>query len=233
MTNTRLALLLAACATTTLGCADSAPTDQDTAPVTGSNAGGSGGGASGSGGSGSGGSAGNMGTGSSGAGTGSGTNGTAGEDDAAVTPPPDKNCQDDESTLGNDCPGLVTCTADVDSCSLSSQNCCVTAYATDGASCNEGTVCDGLTAAACDGPEDCPGTQQCCISVSLGIGGAEIKHRCVAEATECKGGLIVDRIMCHSENDCCTQEKFDQDECAEVETCQPIPNLPWWGQCKA
>lgn len=230
MRMTRLALLLAACATTALGCADNAATDTGTNAATGTNAGGTGGGAAaggnGTNGAGANGSSGN---GSSDSNTSSSSNNTgsdntgsnnAGTDDAAVMPPPG-DCVDDESTLGNDCPGVVTCTADVDACSLATQNCCVKEYNENAVSCNEGTDCDGIVSSACDGPEDCPGDQLCCISVTAFVLPARVQQRCVADLSECTGGDILDRLLCHSD-----------DQCGSGESCEPIPNLPWWGQCK-
>jgi hypothetical protein len=130
-------------------------------------------------------------------------------------------CADEPTTLGNDCPGVVTCGDAVDSCSLTTQNCCVKEYDRDAASCSDGSTCDGLAKATCDGPEDCTDGQQCCISVSVKLNSAEIKHRCVADVKSCSGGLIANSILCHTDADC-----------AAGQGCDPIHSLPWWGICK-
>ncbi len=143
------------------------------------------------------------------------------EDDAGPIVVPPSDCKDDPATLGNDCPGVVTCTDAVDACSLATQNCCVKAYDAKKVSCNEGTACDGLASAACDGPEDCGGGQVCCISVTLKGAGADIDHRCVSDATQCSGGLITNSVMCHTD-----------DDCESPKACQKIGNLPFWGSCK-
>jgi len=143
-----------------------------------------------------------------------------GDDGGAMIPTP-SDCTNDPATPGNECVGAVTCTLGVESCSLTTQNCCVKDYDPDAASCNEGTACDGLASAACDGPEDCGGGQTCCISITpTGLSSADIKHRCVADTTQCTGGIF-NSILCHT-----------ADDCEAGKDCLPIMNLPFWGSCK-
>ncbi len=224
------------------GCADNGPTDTTMGSAMANSAGsmpGSGGantqggqdlsdanGSSGGGSSATGSSTGGSSTGGSstgGSSTGGSSTGGATQADAGTTNPTPTGCQDnDKGTRGNTCPGVVTC-GTVEACSLTTQNCCVSDYKADAASCNEGTTCKGLVSAACDGPEDCGGGQVCCISVSLTTSApfAAIQHRCVADAKKCTGGSLVNRLLCHTDA-----------QCAAGEGCEAIGNLPWWGICK-
>ena len=226
MMTTRFHVLLATCLWAAAGCAENEPTDAATSSVM---PGPTGGGTSGSS-SGGGASQGmqepanTSGTSSGGPSPVAGNTGIDAEEDAAVPAPVPAGCTDsNKSTRGNTCPGVVTCGNAVEACSLTTQNCCVTDYKPDAASCNEGSTCKGLASAACDGPEDCSGGQVCCISVSLTTSApfAAIQHRCVADASKCTGGGLVNRLLCHTDA-----------ECAAGEGCEPIGNLPWWGICK-
>jgi hypothetical protein len=203
------------------GTADSVDTNADgkgDQPLPGASAGGGGNGGSGGNGT--------AANGGSTPGNGSGTNASAGgngdNEDAGMSGGGPSDCEDDPDTYGNDCPGVVSCSNSIAECSLETQNCCVSAYAEDATSCNEGSQCDGLASAACDGPEDCSGGQLCCISVSVGLGGADIDSRCVPDAGACKGGLITNSLLCHTDDTCP----------ADKPSCEPIGNLPWWGICK-
>lgn len=92
-------------------------------------------------------------------------------DSGMTTDPPVSDCEDDLSTRGNDCNGVVTCGVGNDAltdpvhCPLSTHSCCVTGPSDD-PTCVSGSECaaDLGTRTLCDGPEECGG-RSCCLTI--------------------------------------------------------------------
>jgi len=131
-------------------------------------------------------------------GTGGGDTSTPGTDSA--TPGADVGLQQDQGTDARVRDPRITSDPDPDEVACGKvtcypskgEVCCVSMF---GMSCKPASGCIGLAApAACDGPEDCPGGQHCCVGFPSGA---------TCSAAACAGQS---QELCNYNEDCATQQ---------------------------
>lgn len=125
-----------------------------------------------------------------------------------VTPPID--CDNDPSTPGVDCAGVIACggtIAEPSHCPMETHTCCASGPTEVGIACVEGGCDEGHIPATCDGPADCMGGEVCCIDPSNGFA--------ISCVDEC-GGFTVCNV---------------DEDCPAGQACEMLGPFPFWGSC--
>jgi hypothetical protein len=112
-----------------------------------------------------------------------GDSGAAGDSGSDIGP-----CRDDPATPGHDCPGVLTC-HDVGTCEIGPTKCCQEFTGLENV-CTTAPACSASTKLSlCDGPEDCEGSNICCLG--------DLFSYCT-DASSCTEPARI----CHSDADC-------------------------------
>lgn len=129
-------------------------------------------------------------------------------------------CDDDDPTTpGSECAGMIACGGTTEApfgCPSSTHSCCGVGFPSDETvTCYEGAnrCLAEESDAPCDGPEDCPGAQICCVSPLPDL----VTH--CAEDTGCNMAQGFS-IFCH-----------DDDDCPQGKSCIAVQSAPFWAFC--
>jgi len=123
---------------------------------------------------------------------------------------------DDVNTPGNDAMSATAC-GDSDACEYATHSCCVAGLANS--KCVAGATCEGTAArTVCDGMEDCPGGQVCCVQVK----GAAAINGCFDVCPEMAPTDTGVWQLCHTDAECPSGSSCTRGDKG---------TFPFWGFC--